>query len=161
MKILYIIALVATVLFGVADIYYIQEYESAWSDYFWSSINSYDYSYSYYDDSYYEMREITFQAALVSLLFIAFYILSFSFTLAKIKRMTAKVMSIIGLCLAGIMFLLTLIPVADPGGVSWNEFGPALVIFILIMLAFCIVNLIQASRNEKPHPNQSVVDDID
>lgn len=161
MKILYIVSLVLTLLFGALDFYYIEMYQQLWLNDLFSDIYSSDYSYDYYDDSYFQMRDLTFQAAGVSILFVVFYILTFSFTLSKIKRLTAKVMSIIGLSFAGIMFLLLLLPLGDPGAISWNEFGPAIIIFVLIMLAFCIVNLVQAVRNESaPKPNQSTIDDM-
>ena len=78
--------------------------------------------------------------------------------------MTAKVISIIGLCVSGLAFIITLLPVGDPGAVSFDEFAPFLIFIQLIMLAFCIVNLIQAVRNENAmastQANQSIVDDV-
>lgn len=158
MKVLYIIALILTVVFGAVNIYFIIEYQEAYSDYIWSSFSSYDYGY--YDYGFAEMHEITFNAALVSIVFMAFFILTFSLTLGKIKRMTAKVISIIGLSLTGLFFLLTFVPLSNPGGASWNEFGPVLLLLNLVLLAFNIVNLVQAVRNNAPISNQSTVDDL-
>lgn len=75
--------------------------------------------------------------------------------------MTAKVMSIIGLSISGLFLLATLVPIGDPGSASFDEFGPVLILYAIIMLAFCIVNLVQAIRNAAPvKVNQQVIDDV-
>lgn len=162
MKILYIIALVLTVVFGVVVVHYANEYDRVRWDNLFNDFYSYDY-YSY-DSSRYELHGITSEGSTISLLFLAFYIFVYSFTLKNIKRLTAKVMSIIGLCIGGLAFLITLLPIGDPGAISFNEFAPFLIFIQLIMLAFCIVNLVQAVRNDSAlaatKSNQTIVDDV-
>lgn len=149
MKILYIIALVLCVIFFFVVAYFAGEVESLrWQS--WLDYNDY---------AYYEARDLSIVAGLCSLPFIAFFIFVFSFTLKYIKRMTAKVMSIIGLSISGLVFLFTLIPVSGEG--TYDEFAPLLIIFIMIMLAFSIVNLVQAVRNVAPVvKNDSTIDDL-
>jgi len=115
----------------------------------------------YNGDAYFRMRDATQRVALCCLPFNAFYILAFSFTFKYIKHITAKVISIIGVSIAGLIFLITLIPATDPGEISFDEFAPLLMIFILIMLGFSIVNLVQANRNNSPaKTNQQTIDDM-
>jgi len=159
MKAFYIIALILSVVFIGLDIYFINEYQEAYSDYLWSSFSTYDSSY--FDYGYYEMRETTFNAAALSEILLAFFVLLYSLSIAKIKRTTAKVISIIGLSITGLFFLLTFVPLSNPGGASWNECGPVLVLVGLVILAFNIVNLVQAVRYEAQlKGNPHTVDDL-
>ena len=162
MKIFYICSLVVTVLFFITIGYFINAYAEASWDNFLNELAYYDdYSYSYsYDYGNSELDDITMQGALAGVAFIIFYSLLFSFTLKHIKRTTAKVMSIIGLSLSGIFLLISFVPLSDPGAADFDEFGPALIPYGLVMLAFCIVNLVQAVRNEAAAPQGLVIDEI-
>lgn len=159
MKALYVVALVMTIVFIGQDIYFINEYQEAYSNYLWGSI--YSYESSFYNSDYYEMYDITFNAAALSAVFLAFFVLLYAITIAKIKRTTAKVISIIGVSVVGLFFLLTFVPLSSPGGASWNEFGPVLILVALIILAFNIVNLVQAVRfGNQSKSNPTTVDDL-
>jgi len=109
---------------------------------------------------YTEIRELSFTSSLISQVFILFYILTFSFSFKYLKTTTSKVMNILGVCFSGIAFLITLLPIVDPGKISFEELSYLLVPFILAMIAFSIVNLIQAYRIRTADLNQSTIDDI-
>jgi len=156
MKKVYILGIILSVVFGVLIFLFADEVHSL-------RYQMYDEMMygNYLGDAYFEMYDATQRAALCALPFITFYILAFSFTFKYIKRTTAKVISIIGVSIAGLILLITLVPAIDPGGVSFDEIGPLLLIFILVMLAFSIVNLVQAVRNNAPTKTiQQTTDDI-
>jgi hypothetical protein len=156
MKSWYIISIVASVIFIGTLVFFIGEAESLR----WRMWNEWDYG-DYAGDAYYEMRDLSVLGGGLSMLFAAFYTLLFSFTLKHIKRMTAKVISIIGLCFSGIALLVCMLPVGDPGAISFDEFALIPLLYSLIMLAFCIVNLVQASRNSLPlKSNDLIIDDL-
>ncbi|MBK8925923.1 MAG: hypothetical protein IPM74_08425 [Crocinitomicaceae bacterium] len=161
MKALYVIALILCVVFGIVVLYLASEYDRVSWSIFMDSLYGDGY-YDYYDYRRSELSQITMIGGVVSLLFTAFFALTYSFTIAKINRTTAKVMSIIGVCFTGIVFLASFVPVIEPGGISFDEeFGPFLFLYMLIMLAFSIVNLVQAVRNGSKHQvSNYTVDDI-
>lgn len=158
MKIFYIIALVLSVIFGVVIFYYIDSVHSARMDYIFSDYLDYGGGYNY---SYNEAPRITTEGALITILFMIFYALLYSFTLAKIKTTTAKVMSIIGVSITGIFILWDLAVLASPGGISYDEAGFGFLFYAIIMLAFCIVNLVQASKGSNVMESEIVLDDVE
>jgi hypothetical protein len=155
MKSWYIISLVLTVLFGATILYFMEEVASTW----WYVYDEWDMG-NFYGSAEQELRDITQVAGSACLLFTTFYILLFSFSLKYLKTITAKVMSILGVVLAGIHFLLCLVPAAAPGEIYFDEFGGVPLFFTLIMLAFCIVNLVQASRKRPALTNDDTLDSI-
>lgn len=161
MKALYVTSLIVTVLLIILTGYFINWYDEVDFAMWMETLYDYDSYSSMYDSYYYyELKEITQYGAITGLASMIFYILTFSFTLKNIKRVTAKVMSIIGLSITGLFFLATLVPLSDPGAASFDEFGPVLILYAIIMLAFCIVNLVQAVRNAAPvQVNQQMIDD--
>jgi hypothetical protein len=163
MRALYISSLVVTVLMFIVVGSIAETYSTIQWDIFLDDLyNSDPYSYNYDDSRYADLRSLTATGGILSLLFTVFYILTFSFTLKNIKRTTAKVMSIIGLSISGIFFLCCLVPIMEPANVAFDdEFAPAMIFYGLIMLAFCIVNLVQAIRNTGSKvSNQELIDDI-
>lgn len=150
MRAFYITALVLTIGFIFADVYYIEEVSSArWSSYSYDSYDSYSdpYGYSGYD-SYGSSNDddVTMEAGFVTMAFFLVYAVLFILSLIKIKRTTMKIFSIIGVSLTGIMMLWDGLMISSPGGVSFDEVGVAWVIFGLVMIAFTIVGTIQAFK---------------
>lgn len=149
MKILYIIGLVLTVAFGILIFYYAEECSSAKWDAIFADIYGYGYS------NYGRASDITMEGGLINMIFLVFYAFLFSFSLKKLKTMTAKVMSIIGVALTGIFLLWDILMVSDPGGLSYDETALGFLGYAVVMLAFCIVNLVQSVRTEKMSLNES------
>lgn len=150
MRVLYIVALVLTLGFMVADAYYVEEVSSAR----WSSYYSYDYSYDDYGynsyDSYDSGRddELTIEAGIMSMIVFFFFIALYVLSLVKIKTTTMKVFSIIGLSLTGIFLVWDALMMSSPGGLSFDEVGPFFVIYGIIMLAFSIIGTIHAFKKK-------------
>lgn len=155
MRALYITSLVLWPIFFILLIYYSAEYDSArWNSYDYSY--GYDYGYTYYGPDH---RDVGGEFALIAILFCLFACAKSILGLIKVKTSTNKVLSIIGLCVSGIMLLWSAAMAADPGGIGLNEVGPVYLIFIIIMLAFSIVGLIQAVKyhNRLKQPAQQPV----
>ena len=158
MKAVNIIGIVlAPALFAVS-IYYINEclyaYWSNW-DYGW------DNDYTYYGPS---RADVTIEGSLVSLLFTLFYVFLNIFNLVKVKTTTSKVMSIIGMSLTGILLLINLLMLVEPGSSSYDEAGVSFAVFSFIMLAFTIVFLVQANiagRKGSVALNPDTIDDVE
>lgn len=147
-KVLYIIGIVFAVIFiGVCG-YYAEEVSDARLDYLFSS---YNYSYSSYSSYSYigSASDITVEAGVWSLVFILFFIAMNLVGLIKVKTKTSKVLTIIGLSFSGILLFWDFAMIASPGSISFDEVSPAWVFFILMMLAFSIVGLIQSIRFSK------------
>lgn len=149
-KAFYIISLVFSVVFAVIIIYYIEEVSSARIDYIFSSYpsSSYDtygaYTSSYASPSYYE--EYTQQAGLISLFFILFFITTDILGLLKVKTKTTKVLSIVGISIGGLFLIWDIMMIGSPGAMTFDEVGPGFFFYMLIVLAFSIVGLIQSVR---------------
>jgi hypothetical protein len=157
MKGLYIAAVVLAPLMGVTSIYYLEEWHSALR----ASFSGYIPNTNHGVYSVELVCDVTQQGSAAGLLFTVFYILLYSFTFKHIRTSTAKVMSIIGLCFSGLVFLVTLFAVANPGAVFFDEYVMIFVGYALIMLAFSIVNLVQATRFKQPvKRTNDVIDDF-
>jgi len=157
MKTVYVLAIVIACLFGVFIIYNsLAEVELRYESYqHWEDLN-------YSENTYKKLKILSFNSSLLSLPFIAFYALIFSLTFNSIKTTTSKVINILGISFSGIILLVTLLPVVDPGKISFEELSYLLIPYTLAMLAFSIVNLIQVNRLNKSlmQPNQQTIDDI-
>src|SRR6478735_6277674 len=99
-KAFYISSLVLSVLFGFIIIFYIDMVSYVRNSY-WGA------GYDYYDSG----AEKTEEAGLISLFFFSFFITTFLLGLIKIKRVTNKVLSIIGLSLTALFLLWDLVMV--------------------------------------------------
>jgi hypothetical protein len=133
------------VAFGIASA--VQSYE--WSSYSsydtYDSYNSYDpYAYSYDYDN--EADEATQAGGVISVIFMLISAVVFMLALMKIKTKTMKVISIIGLSISGIFLLWGFLPMTSPGGVSFDEVGPAFALAGIVLLAFNVVGTIHAFK---------------
>lgn len=158
MKNFYIISFGVSLLFLTHIIYKAGLENSLWYEmyYEWESNG---YSSSSYDELY----SMSHRSSLISIPFIIFYVLLFSFSFKSIKTSTAKVMNILGVSISGLVFLITLLPVLDLGKISFEELSYLLVPYALAVGAFTIVNFIQLKRENDAYnkSNQFTVDDID
>lgn len=131
------------VAFGIASV--VQSYE--WSSY--SSYDTYD-SYSSYDPYSYdydnEADKATQAGGVISVIFMLISAVVFMLALMKIKTKTMKVISIIALSISGIFLLWGFLPMTSPGGVSFDEVGPAFALAGVALLAFNIVGMIHAFK---------------
>lgn len=148
MRVLYLIALVLTLGFMVADAYYVEEVSSArWSSYYSYDDYSYDdYGYNSYDSG--RDDELTIEAGIMSMIVFFFFIALYVLSLIKIKTITMKVFSIIGLSLTGIFLVWDALMMSSPGGISFDEVGPFFVIFGITMLAFSIIGTVHAFKKK-------------
>lgn len=151
----YIVGIVFAVVFLFVGGYYAEEVDSVkWSSFYESLSSSYDdYGYNYGYSYEYEAEDLTVAAGLWSLFFFLCFIAIDILGLIKIKTSTVKVFSIIGLSLSGIFLLWDFAVLASPGSLSFDEVYPGWVLYCLIMLAFCIVGLVQSVRYNKRQLN--------
>ncbi len=151
MRVLYIIAMVLTLGFIIADFYYMEEVSSARYSSYDNYYSSDPYGYSGYDSysSYEEDDDITVQAGIVTLIFFLAFTALFILSLVNLKTMTVKVFSIIGLSLTFIIMLWDGLMISSPGGISFDEVGPAWVFYGLFMIAASIIGTVHAFRPKK------------
>jgi hypothetical protein len=155
MRTFYVIALFICVLFGVSLWLTWREYLVAWEQFIFELSSK-----NYNGESDDLMRRLSFICGSITILFISFCSILFSFTLKLRSTKTSNVISIIALSFCGLVFLASLLPVFDPGGVSVPEFIFVPGLYLLFMTAFSMVNLIQAFGNPKPlKANEDVLDD--
>jgi hypothetical protein len=149
MRAFYITAVVLTLIFIVVSFVYIERVHSARMDALYSSLNSYD-SYGGYSSysSYDYDNNITQEMGFISIFFFLVYLVVEIFTFIKLKTKTMKVLTIIGISFTGIMLLWNALMISSPGGVSFDEVGPAWILFGIIQLAFCIIGTIHAFRKK-------------
>lgn len=123
----------------------------------WSSFSSYDYGSDYYGDSYDygyndysyyedEADDYTRMGGIVSVFYMLISAGAFVLALLKIKTKTMKVISIIGLSIAGLFFIWSLLPMASPDSISFDEVAPAFILAAISLLAFHIVGVVHAFR---------------
>jgi len=132
-KAFYISSLVLSVLFSVIVIYYIDLVVSARFS-------------GWYSDYYDSGSSQTEEAGLISLFFFLFFIATFLLGLIKIKRVTNKVLSIVGLSLSALFLLWDLVMLSSPSSLSFDEVGVGFFFFTPVIAAFSIVGIIQSSR---------------
>ena len=151
-KVLYIIGIVLAVVFFILSGYYSGEVSDARFD---ALFSSYDYSYSSYSSYSYNgsASDITVEAGVWSLVFILFFIAMNLVGLIKVKTKTSKVLTIIGLSFSGILLFWDFAMIASPGSISFDEVSPAWVFYILMILAFAIIGLVQSIRFSKKMMN--------
>ncbi|MDX2359822.1 MAG: hypothetical protein QNK23_03380 [Crocinitomicaceae bacterium] len=151
-KALYIIGIVFSVLFISVAAYYMNVVWDARWDYIYGD---YDWMGGYDEytspDRY---RSLSLVACLWSMLFFLSFLAIDIMGLIKIKTMTTKVLSIIGISITGICFMFNLVVMSSEGGISYDEIAPAWFIYCLIMLAFSIVGLVQSVKFANGSTNQ-------
>lgn len=156
MKAINIIALPMVLGLGIVSIYYYNEAYDAYRDFLWSDFSYYSYS------SGSDRADITQEGALVTLLFMLYLLMTCVMNLVKVKTMTSKVMSIIGLSISGLVLLVNVLMLGDPGGASYDETGPVFTLYSIVMLAFSIVFLVQSVKASGTGTQSApVIDDID
>lgn len=138
---LYIGSIVLAIVFVIVGVYYSAEVKYARYDYY-SSLGTAYGTYPTYNSGYY--AEYSFEAGLVSLLFILFFIATDLLGLIKVKTKTAKVMSIIGLAFGGLFLFIDLAIIAAPTDIPYDDAFPAFFLYALIVLAFSVVGLVQS-----------------
>ena len=158
MRAINIIGIVASVAAFLVAIYYIEETSSArWRsyDFYWD----YDNDYSYTGPS---AADVTIEGGLFSLLFTLYFVMVNIVNLIKIKTMTTKVLSIIGISLNGILLIVNLVSIVFSHDAHYDEStGPAWILFSPIILGFSIVYLVQSVKWPKPvMVSQKTLDDI-
>lgn len=148
-----------SVVFMFVIAHYSAEVSSARLDYLFSDIynySSYGYdSYSSYSSSR-EYEDLTFDAALWSMIFFLLFIAIDLLGLLKIKTKTTKVFSIIGLSISGIFLFWNFGVMSSPGSMSFDEVSPGWMFYSLIVLAFSIIGLVQSIRYQKKITNATV-----
>lgn len=151
-KVIYIIGIVLAVVFFVLIGYYSAEVSDARFD---ALFSSYNYSYSSYSSYSYNgsASDLTVEAGAWSLVFILFFIAMNLVGLIKVKTKTSKVLTIIGLSFSGILLFWDFAMIASPGSISFDEVSPAWVFYILMILAFAIIGLVQSIRFSKKMMN--------
>ena len=93
-----------------------------------------------------DYSELTQEAALVSLLFLAAFLVIDIAGLIQVKTTTTRVLSIIGLSFTGIMLLWDLLVLSSPSAISFDEVAAGFCLYALVVLAFSIVGLVQSVR---------------
>lgn len=151
MKALNIIGIVFSVLLiGVAG-YYIDEVSSA-------RYLSYYSDYSYGSSS----SSITEEGGVTTMIFFLFFVFLFIMNMVKVKTTSSKVFSIIGLSLTVLAMAWDGLMISSPSHISYDEVGPAWIIYGLITLAFTIVHLVQSvkyGRKLKQPQSDTILDD--
>ena len=161
MKTINIIAISATVIFIAVIVYYIDQAETArlldWGFTDWGGA---DFDYNAWEANR-RAPGVTFEAGLVMALFILFYIYVNISNMVKVKTISTKVLSIIGISFTGIIFLWDLAMLSSPASISFGEASGAFGVFALIMLAFTIVFLVQSIKDpDDKIDDPDVIDDI-
>lgn len=150
MRAFFIAACVLTLIYIVASIAIADEVRSArWSsyDYSYDSYDSYGYdSYSYYDDYEDDADDYTRMGGIVSVFYMLISAGAFVLALMKIKTQTMKVISIIGVSIAGLFFLWSMLPLASPDSISFDEIAPAFVFAAMALLGLHIVGIVHAFK---------------
>ena len=84
--------------------------------------------------------------------------------LVKVKTATSKVLSIIGLSITVLAIAWDGLMISSPSHISYDEVGPAWIVYGLIALAFAIVHLVQSvkyGKKKKQNSNDMVIDDLE
>lgn len=150
MRAFFIAACVLSLIYVVATVAIAEEVrEARWSS--WSEpdysydTDYYDYDYSYSDYSE-DADDATRMGGIVSVLYMGLCVTAFLLALMKIKTQTMKVISIIGLSIAGLFLLWAMLPLASPGSVSFDEVAPAFMLGGIALLALHIVGIVHAFK---------------
>ena len=150
MRILSIIAIVASLILTVESGVFVGMVDSSRSAASYAMMSDYSSESSYgssdFDMYHAEAAGETTMAGIVSLVILLFLESVFVLSLIKIKTKTMKILSIIGMSLTGILTVVLLGPITSPGGASWDEVGPIYILFGIVALAFSIIGTIHSFR---------------
>lgn len=139
-KAFYISSLVFSILFSILILYYIDLV--AYARYSYLPMPN-DFAYTDFGAGKTE------EGAWISLLFFSFFITTFLLGLIHIKRVTNKILSIIGLSLSALFLLWDLEMLSSPSSLSFDEVGVGFFFFVPVILAFSIVGIVQANRYKR------------
>lgn len=114
---------------------------------------------------YYQMQKSTLTAGITTLFGFLFFLGQFIFGLIKTKTITSKVISIIGICFAGLFIIWDIIMLSNPAGISFDEVGLFWILFFMTALIFSILALIQSiffkGNFNYGKTNETVIDDLE
>ena len=147
-KAFYIIGIVFAIIFFFVCGFYIADVNSARSLEILSSYSSYD-SYSSYSYGSGIAESLTEEAGMISIFFFLSFMVIDLLGLMKVKTKTTKVMAIIGLAISALFLLWDFAMISSPGSMSFDEVGMGFLLYCFIMLAFCIVGLVQSVQSAK------------
>ncbi len=160
MRAFFISATVLSIIFIVACAGISSSVSSARWDYLWNSTYD-DYSTDYYDDysyddysyddygygdSYEEAENMTRVGGIVSVLYMLISAGAFLLALMKIKTKTMKVISIIGMSLAGLLFLIAMVPTAVPDEMYFDECAGVFILGAIALLGLHVVGIVHAFK---------------
>ncbi len=156
MKKINTVGILSALIMGVVAVYFTEEVKTErWGGFMNDFMNYSDSSVIYENKA----DELSMQAAGIMLLLTGYFIFGFIRNLMKIKTMTTRVISIVGLSFTLIAFLFGLVSILDPAGASFDETGPVFIGYGILCLAFFVVLFIQASRQEIQR-DPTVLDDL-
>jgi hypothetical protein len=93
-----------------------------------------------------ELAVKTEEAAWISLLFFSFFSVTFLLGFIKIKRVTNRILSIVGLSLSALFLLWDLAMLSSPSSISFDEVGIGFFFFIPVMVTFSVFGIVQTNR---------------
>jgi hypothetical protein len=93
------------------------------------------------------LEKTTFTGSLSGLVFEAFFIFYFIRAIQDLRAFFTRMINLIAAALSVIAFLLTLIPVINPGELYFPGIAILLISYGILMLPCCIVNFIQAKKS--------------
>ncbi len=136
MRFLNISGIVLSVVLFITTIILLEEVSRAlWSDWDYNSYSSYGTNYAY--------REMTFIANVTVLLFTLFFTTLYIVNLIKVKTVTTKVLSIIGLSISFIYLLASIGLLFDD---AFGDIGGIWCFYAMLGLALSIVFLVQTIK---------------
>ena len=155
-KALYIIGIFFAIIFFFVIGFYIVDVNDARMDYVYNTTSTGYETYSSYNYDSGNANSLTEEAGFISL----FFFLSFAaidlLGLLKVKTKTAKVMAIIGMTFTGLFIFWDFAMISSPGSLSFDEVGMGFLLYCFIMLAFCIVGVVQSFQYSKMKRLQAI-----
>ena len=137
----YIVGIVFSLIFFFTCGFYVVAVEDA------RYVDFMSYSYSSYNSLSYDSSisaSLTEEAAYISLFFFLCFAAIDILGLVNVKTKTIKVMGLISVSITGLFLLWDFAVISSPSSISYDEVGVAFLLYCLMMLAFCIVGLIQS-----------------
>ncbi len=158
MKAINILGIILSIAVFIVCFHYSEETRQArWAswDYYYPDVSN----SAYYGPS---PDQVTREGGLVAMAFTLFFVMSNISNLMRVKTITTKVLSIIGLSLTGIVFIVNLLMIVMAHDMHFDESTGAMWLLLSpVMLAFSIVFFVQTVlKKSGPSTNQNTLDDI-
>lgn len=139
MKGLYLSNLLLSVVFGLICIYYVdlvnyERYASFLND-------SFGDNFSFNNSS-----RLTVEAGIICGIFLCFFLVIFISGFVKIKRLTNKVFSLIGIVFSCLLLFWDVLMLSSPSHISFDEIGIGFFFYALLVFTCSIVGLVQVKR---------------